>query len=188
MVQRFTTYLIAVCAMFYWASSAFALQNADAKPAELAALPNARSVGVAQLKVWGFKVYDARLWAELEFNPQDYARRAFALEINYLRSFDNDAVAERSIQEMRGIGSMSEAQATQWLAQMRKIFPDIAIGDRLVGLHKPGIGAIFSFNGKPVGEILDPEFARLFFGIWLSPKTSAPQLRRSLLGLDTTKP
>jgi Chalcone isomerase-like len=187
-MPKVASYLIAACAIFYWANSAFATQNADVKPVELATLPNARSVGVAQLQVWGFKVYDARLWAELEFNPQDYTRRAFALEINYLRSFDNDAVAERSIQEMRGIGGMSEAQAVQWLAQMRKIFPDIAKGDRLVGLHKPGIGASFSFNGKPVGDILDPEFARLFFGIWLSPKTSAPQLRRGLLGLDTTKP
>jgi Chalcone isomerase-like len=188
MVRRLTTYLIAAYAIFYWPNSAFAMQNADTKPTELAALPNARSVGVAQLKVWGFKVYDARLWAELEFNPQDYARRAFALEINYLRSFDNDAVAERSIQEMRGIGNLSESQAAQWLAQMRKIFPNIVKGDRLVGLHKPGVGATFSFNGKPVGEILDPEFARLFFGIWLSPKTSAPQMRRELLGLDSAKP
>ena len=36
-------------------------------------------------------------------------------------------------------------------------------------------------NGKPTGEIRDAEFARLFFGIWLSPKTSEPELRAALL-------
>jgi Chalcone isomerase-like len=188
MQRKYTTYLIAVCATFYWAGGLFASQNMDGTPREVAALPNARSVGAAQFKVWGFKVYDARLWASQDFKAEDYAQRSFALEINYLRSFDNGAVAERSIQEMRGIGKFSEAQAAQWLAQMQRIFPDIANGDRLVGMHKPGVGAAFSFNGKSVGEIADPEFARLFFGIWLSPKTSAPQLRRELLGLDTAKP
>jgi hypothetical protein len=47
---------------------------------------------------------------------------------------------------------------------------------------------VFSFNGKPIGEIKDPEFARLFFGIWLSPQTSAPEMRRELLGLAGSKP
>jgi hypothetical protein len=34
-----------------------------------------------------------------------------------------------------------------------------------------------------VGEVRDATFARLFFGIWLSPRTSEPQLRAALLGL-----
>jgi Chalcone isomerase-like len=188
MLRKYATYFIAACATFYWANATFASQNTGSKPVEIAALPNARSIGAAQLKVWGFKVYDARLWANPEFKPDDYAQRSFALEINYLRSFDNGAVAERSIQEMRGIGKFSEAQAALWLTQMQRIFPDISKGDRLVGLHTPGVGATFSFNGKPIGAIADPEFARLFFGIWLSPKTSAPQMRRELLGLESAAP
>jgi len=39
----------------------------------------------------------------------------------------------------------------------------------------------FLLNGKPYGEVRDPEFAPLFFGIWLSPATSEPALRQSLL-------
>jgi hypothetical protein len=38
------------------------------------------------------------------------------------------------------------------------------------------------FNGKPTAAINDKAFARLFFGIWLSPKTSAPGLRNALIG------
>ena len=176
---------IAAPAIFYWAGSAIAAQNMAPQPAEVADISNARSVGTGRLTVWGFQVYDARLWAAPEFSAEGYERASFALEVTYLRSFDSGVIAERSLKEMRSIGSMSEQQSAQWLSQMRKIFPGIAKGDRLVGLHKPGEGAAFSVNGKPVGEIRDPEFGRLFFGIWLSPQTSAPQLRRELLGLHS---
>jgi hypothetical protein len=37
------------------------------------------------------------------------------------------------------------------------------------------------FNGQPLGEIRDAEFARRFFAIWLSPQTSEPKLRLALL-------
>jgi hypothetical protein len=184
-LRYFAILYIAVPAVFYWASGAIASQDIPPKPPEVAEISNARSVGSARLTVWGFQFYDARLWAAPEFSADTYERRSFALEITYLRSFDNGVIADRSLKEMRGIGSLSEQQAAQWLGQMRKIFPDIAKGDRLIGLHKPGEGAVFSLNGKPVGEIRDPEFGRLFFGIWLSPQTSAPQLRRELLGLHS---
>ena len=39
---------------------------------------------------------------------------------------------------------------------------------------------------KVVGEVADPEFARLFFGIWLSPNTSEPSLRQALLASRST--
>jgi len=31
-------------------------------------------------------------------------------------------------------------------------------------------------------DIADPEFARLFMGIWLSDRTSEPKMRQALLG------
>jgi Chalcone isomerase-like len=174
---------IAINALFYCANSVFASTNESAKPSEVASMVNARSVGAARLTVWGFQVYDVRLWAPPNFSADAYERSSFALDITYLRNFDGGVIADRSLKEMRGIGSMTEQQAQQWLAQMRKVFPSITKGDRLVGVYQPGEGASFSFNGKAVGDIRDPEFARLFFGIWLSPQTSAPQLRRELLGL-----
>jgi Chalcone isomerase-like len=170
-----------VCACGF--TAAWAKQNKGVPPAQISSLADVRSHGVARLKIFGFDIYDARLWVAPDFKDADYTRHEFALEINYLRKFDNDALAKRSIKEMAGIGAMTPEQSEQWLAQMRKIFPDIAKGDHLVGVHKPGEGAVFTFNGKPAGEIRDPEFARLFFGIWLSPQTSQPQMRRELLGL-----
>jgi len=42
---------------------------------------------------------------------------------------------------------------------------------------------MFSHNGAPTGSIAGEDFARDFFGIWLSPNTSAPSLRKNLLKL-----
>ena len=52
----------------------------------------------------------------------------------------------------------------------------------IIGLLLPGQGARFFFNGRASGELAEAEFARLFFGIWLSPRTSEPALREQLLG------
>lgn len=186
---RFALYAFVAAVMLSVANISWTQLGSAVRPAEVSdKVGDARAAGTARLRVFGFQIYDARLWALAEFNASNYSASAFALEISYLRNFDNDAVADRSIKEMRKLGSMSEAQAAQWQTQMRKIFPDIAKGDKIVGIHTPGVGASFTFNGKPAGEIKDPEFARLFFGIWLSPQTSEPQMRRELLGLPGTTP
>ncbi|MFZ9440309.1 MAG: chalcone isomerase family protein [Hylemonella sp.] len=104
------------------------------------------------------------------------------LELPYLRKLNGRAIAERSLQEMQRAGPIPEAQAQRWLARMTSIFPDIQDGDKLTGQHLPGVGARFWFNGRAVGQIDEPEFSRLFFGIWLAPTTSEPELRQALLG------
>jgi len=51
-----------------------------------------------------------------------------------------------------------------------------------VGVATPESGMRFYVNGKRRGELREPEFARLFMGIWLAPQTSQPTLREALLG------
>lgn len=154
-------------------------------PAEVRAeAPGLQWLGSARLSVWGFKVYDASLFVAPGFRAEDYARHAFALELRYLRDFRNEDIARRSIEEMRRVGSFSEAQAAQWMAAMRQAFPNVRAGERITGVHKPGgadAGVRFLTNGKITGEIRDAEFARLFFGIWLAPQTSEPAMRQELL-------
>ena len=145
-------------------------------------LAQPRQAGSGLYTWWGFDVYQASLWVEPGFDAAALARQRYALELHYRRDFKGRDIAERSITEMRRVGAFGEAQAQAWLQAMQAAFPDVTPGDRLTGVHLPGRGAQFYFNGKPWGEITDPEFAHLFFGIWLSDKTSAPKLRLSLLG------
>ena len=46
----------------------------------------------------------------------------------------------------------------------------------------PGKEARFYNRDKFIASVTDPEFARAFFDIWLSEKTSAPAVRAKLLG------
>ena len=154
----------------------------DTRPEVSAALPQAQLIGKGRLKVFGFQVYDARLWAAPGFGGTSYATQPLGLELSYLRDFKSLDIAERSLKEMRRSAPISDAQEAKWLADLQRVVPDVKKGDRILGIHKPGTGADFWVNGQPVGEIQDAEFARLFFGIWLSPKTSEPQMRTLLLG------
>ncbi|MDQ3270787.1 MAG: chalcone isomerase family protein, partial [Pseudomonadota bacterium] len=144
-------------------------------------LPQAQLVGKGRLSVWGFQVYDVRLWANPGFGAASFAAQPLALELAYLRDFDKQAVAERSIAEMRRSATISAEQAEKWMATMARVLPNVKKSDRVMGVHRPGVGASFWMNGKPLGEIRDAEFARLFFGIWLAPTTSEPGLRSALL-------
>jgi hypothetical protein len=156
--------------------------HASAAETSLAmALQSKQVVGSARLRVWGFEVYDARLFAGPEFDAARFAEQPLALELNYLRSLKGQAIAERSLEEMRELETIAPVQADAWLAAMRALFPDVEKGDRITGVHQPGRGAEFFLNDRLLGTVADERFSRLFFGIWLSPKTSQPAMRETLL-------
>jgi hypothetical protein len=145
------------------------------------AVPDALLAGSKLFTYWGFEVYDASLWVTPGFQPADYERHVFALELRYRRAFTNQDISARSIEEMRRLGNPPPAQLQTWEQQLRGAFPDVRRGDRIAGINQPGDGIVFMTIGKQTGAIRDPEFARLFFGTWLSPRTSEPGLRAALL-------
>jgi hypothetical protein len=149
--------------------------------AQPAALASAKLTGSARLSVFGFQVYDARLWTASGFTRDSYASHAFALELAYLRDFEGAEIAKRSLKEMQGVEAFTAEQGRRWLAEMTRLFPDVKKGDRLTGVYQPGAGVAFLYNDRPAGEVRDPDFARVFMGIWLSPRTSEPAMRTQLL-------
>lgn len=155
--------------------------NAAFSRPEVTGLGGVVPTAPVRLRVWGFEVYDARLWTPVGFRHSTYTQFPFALELQYLRKLEGTAIASRSIDEMRRVGPFSDAQAQSWLTAMRELFPDVRQGERITGLNLPGVGAEFWFNGQRVGVVKDPAFARLFFGIWLDERTSEPKMRAQLL-------
>jgi hypothetical protein len=148
---------------------------------EVASLKAVKPTSPVRLRVWGFEVYDARLWAPAAFRYSQYAEHAFALELQYLRRLEGAAIASSSLTEMRRVGGFTDAQAQSWGGALRGIFPNVGPGERITGVNLPGVGVEFWVNGQRVGAVPDPIFARLFFGIWLNERTSEPQLRAKLL-------
>jgi hypothetical protein len=154
-------------------------------PAELAAEWPAlvpRLQGRGQLRFLGLSVYDIALWAPAPVRTERLGLDPLALVIDYRRGLDGARIAERSLTEMRRAGPLADTDAARWLAEMKRLFPDVNDGDRLTGVVLPAQGVRFHLNGAPRGELRDERFAPLFFGIWLAAWTSEPALRRALLG------
>ena len=172
---------LALCATVLTGPPALAETVQPALTVEVKAeLPEARTLGTSRMRFFGMNLYEAKLLATT-LKRNDYTASAFALELLYLRSFDGPAIADRSLKEMRRVGSISPEKEKSWLETMRKTFPDVKSGDRITAFHKPGVGIRFFINGLAHASIDDPEFSRFFFGIWLSPNTSEPKMRAELL-------
>ena len=168
-------------------AAAFAQATATATIATIATevateVSGAKLQGQGKLTYFGLHVYDARLWVQDGFKAADFARAPMALELEYARTLYGRLIADRSLDEMKRVGDVTEAKASEWLAQMKTLFTDVSKGDRITGIQVPGVATRIFINGKLRGEVRDAEFTRLFFGIWLSPRTSEPKLRDALLG------
>jgi len=155
--------------------------SAELPPEVAQSLPQGQAQGAGRLRYLLWDVFDATLWTLEDFRGTHYFDHAFALELRYLRKLTGAALVESSLQEMRRAGNLDASKEPAWTAAMQSAFPDVQPGDRITGVHRPGAGARFYFNGRLRANVDDAAFARAFFGIWLSPSTSEPRLRSALL-------
>ncbi|MGA0584683.1 MAG: chalcone isomerase family protein [Castellaniella sp.] len=144
-------------------------------------LPDAALAGEGRLRFFGLRIYDARLWVGRRFDADDFGAYPLALELTYHRSFAGVDIAKRSIEEIEQQGGLMPGQALRWRKELAGVLPDVQPGDRLTGLYLPGRGMSVWRGPQLLGSIDDAELARRFFGIWLSPRTSEPDLRGALL-------
>ncbi len=147
-------------------------------------IPRAQKVGEARMRVMFWDIYDAMLLAP---NGKWNAAKPFALKLTYLRHLDGSKIADRAVQEMRGQGISNEVKLATWHTQMQQIFPNVDEGDTLTAIFTQDEKTVFLNDETEIGRINDAEFTKNFSAIWLSPKTSAPEMRLSLLGQKTMK-
>jgi hypothetical protein len=133
------------------------------------------SLGQGRMTYWGFTLYDAKLYASKE------AKGGIALDIQYLRKFEAKDLAKQTLDELKSLG-ISDTQRAEWAEPLARAFKTVQVGDSITAIRKPQGGTQFFYNGQFVSEISGESFSQAFFGIWLHPKTSAPQLRKVLLG------
>jgi len=152
--------------------------TAQASSLERVGLPNLVLLGESRLSVLFWDIYDARLYVQDRTYHPD---QPFALSLTYLRDFSGPDIAQRSIKEIRQQGFGDESVLDSWKAQLSAIFPDVVVGDEIIGVSNPSEGAQFFLNGSLIGTITDQNLRVRFFDIWLSEKTSEPEMRLSLL-------
>lgn len=146
-------------------------------------LQDGQRMGQGTLRWFGLRVYDGQLWANTDPQSFNYKRDPAWLELKYARNFKGEDIAKRSIEEIENIGAGTAELRTQWLDELIAVFPDVQKGDTLSALHTPGQGIQFFRNGEPHKTLSNAALAEAFMGIWLDPKTSAPEMRRQLIGL-----
>ena len=143
-------------------------------------VPALKPLGEARFRKLVWHVYDASLWIAADSFAPD---APLALDIRYAMDIRGADLSDRSVEEMRKLGYRDPEKLARWGDAMRRVFPDIRTGDRLVGVHLPGREARFYNQHGLLGTVADAEFARAFFAIWLDERTSEPDLRRRLLRL-----
>ncbi|MFO1415449.1 MAG: chalcone isomerase family protein [Burkholderiales bacterium] len=165
------------------AAPATALANAGAAPplpnSVQAIAPNLTAKGGGLLTFLGIAVYDGWYWTSARGWPAD---GPYALDLVYHRDLDGGKIAQRSVDEIAKLGYGTPEQRARWGSLLAAILPDVRKGDRLTGVHMPDGSVRYFHNGRPIGEVAEPGFARAFFGIWLDPSTSRADFRQKLLG------
>lgn len=143
--------------------------------------PTPLLAGQGQMRFLGLRIYDARLWVSPQFDAQAFGKHPVTLQLRYHRAFKGSAIAARSVQEIRRQRQLSSEEAQRWTQALSQWLPDVAAGDQLTGVYQPGQAMQLWRGTERIGDLQDPELARYFVGIWLSPQTSEPSLRAALL-------
>ena len=152
-----------------------------AAPAEIASVIHAATpYGSGKYAVLFITAYDTELWTDA---PGWSMNAPFALTLRYHIGFSSDYLLNRTLREMKGVDpKLSDADIERYRKAMA-FFAPASSGDEMTMLYQPGEPVRFFKNGAPTGEVNEPGFAQDFFGVWLSPATSEPDLRKSLLNL-----
>ena len=149
-------------------------------PAVAALAPGLAPQGGGEMTFLGLSIYDGWYWGaghgwsldapfalDLALPPQ--ARR----RAHRRAQRPGDRAARASARRAARALGRGDARAS---------FPTSSRATGITGLLLPPGVVRYFVNGKPIGEIVDPAFARAFFGIWLDPKTSRADFRQKLLG------
>ncbi|WP_428773434.1 chalcone isomerase family protein [Vibrio sp.] len=146
-----------------------------------------RPVGSAQLSWWFFDIYQSHLLTPSgQYQAQtDISPHPLALSIHYQRDIDRLELLQATADQWQKLG-YSKADVDRWLAQLESIFPDVRQGQQLAYVTDGRRGQFyFAEQQKPfqaIGHIGDERLNDAFLAIWLSPKTTYPDLRRQLIG------
>ncbi|MGB5143557.1 MAG: hypothetical protein WBO22_08730 [Shewanella indica] len=157
-----------------------------------AELASFREVGRGEMDWWFITLYRARLLTpDGSYQPNSFPQQ---LEIQYYRDIPASRLLEATKHQWLHLGYDRE-QISAWLALLEDIWPNVEQGDRLSFVASGPQRGHFLFNDKPLAAIVIDEsassehkrFADAFLAIWLSERSSRPQLRAQLIGEQACK-
>jgi hypothetical protein len=152
---------------------------ATEKPTEIASVVKAKTpYGSGKLSQFFFHIYDAEVWTD---SPCWSYNAPFALSVTYGMSITKEDLVDSTLKEIFRQHEPSEPAMQAYGVTLNKAYGDVKEGDRITAIYTSSGGIEFYLNAKKMAESDDTVFAKHFFDIWLSDKTSEPTLRKKLL-------
>ncbi|GAD78993.1 hypothetical protein [Vibrio ezurae] len=146
-------------------------------------------VGSADLNFMFFDVYTSELRSPKgQYQVgNDLSPHPVALAITYERNISKQHLLKETQKQWAHLG-YSHQLSTQWLENLGRIYPDVALGDQLVYISDGLSGAFVYIQKNGIaqmrGEITDEALNDAFLAIWLSPNTEYPKHRQQLIGMN----
>ncbi|WOT06882.1 chalcone isomerase family protein [Shewanella youngdeokensis] len=161
------------------------LNNVDAAAVNTfpSLLESLTEVGRTEMQWWWLTLYRARLLSpngDYQSTPS-LNTYPLILEIKYYQAIPSERLVEATLDQWQHLGLDDERQQN-WHAKISSLWPDVAEGDTLSLKVNSEQNSQFYFNGTPLSQSMPAGFSHDFLAIWLSDKTSRPQLREQLLG------
>lgn len=144
--------------------------------------PTWQLVGQGSYQVLWLEIYDARLYSPDARFTELRQGLPLKLELCYQRDIKSADIVDATADQWRKLyGQLNDTQQ-QYLQQLRQIWPDVKQGDCLaMAWYENGVSE-FWYQQTPVGRVEAADFGQQFLAIWLDVRTSAPALRRALIG------
>ncbi|WP_350979133.1 chalcone isomerase family protein [Shewanella sp. AC34-MNA-CIBAN-0136] len=138
-------------------------------------------VGTADMSLLWLDIYSAKLFS---IDGKYQANRfPMILDIQYHRDIDAIDLVDATIEQWQHLG-FTEANIELYRQQLVNAWPDVKQGDRLTFKVNTPEDAAFLLNDTPYYQVSNAQFPEAFLDIWLSEKTSRPELRNQLIGVN----
>ncbi|RVU40664.1 hypothetical protein EOE67_06210 [Rheinheimera riviphila] len=159
------------------------MRQPETKAVAVASFEQYLTVGEGKYSYWLWDLYQARL-ATPSGKFVDYQQSVpLLLELRYLRDITKTEFVDATVDQWGIQAGAVQKQHKLWAGELTTLWRDVKKGDMLSAeLHADGLIS-FYFNQQLLGKTKDPNLGPAFFDIWLSEKTTAPELRQLLLKL-----
>ena len=106
-----------------------------------------------------------------------------ALKLVYHYPVKKTDILRVADKNLRGNPTVDYKKIQRRLEKLNEFFIDVKDGDTYLMLYEPGVGTTFVFNGSKKLLVPGDDFAKAYFGIWISKYSVSQKFRKELLGM-----
>ena len=134
---------------------------------------------------WKFSIYDAGIYLPSSLSKQDFLNDVpKKIVLRYRRTLDKEKIIQAAEHHLARNPEVDLAAIRERVDYLHSLYRSVKQGDEYALAYMPEQGTRLYFNGEPQGgSIPGNDFAKAYFGIWLSKYVVCKKLRWELLDL-----